>query len=176
MMICTGPVIPRESSRKGKHMSRIELNAELARESFAKAHASPRKRHPVLLHEPGAYFNEVYNFIGRDSYMQPHLHPGSEKIEIIQVLSGRVAVIYFDDQGRITQQTVLTPAGLDQIKVPAFTWHTYVMLTDEVITYETMDGIYDPATWKTFAPWAPIESTTAAISYLESLRSIIDLT
>jgi cupin fold WbuC family metalloprotein len=154
-------------------MSRIELNPELERESFAKAHASPRKRHPVLLHAPGAYFNEVYNFIGRESYMQPHLHPGPEKIETIQVLSGRAAVIYFDDQGRITKSTLLESSATDRIEVPAFTWHTYVMLTEEVITYETMNGIYDPATWKTFAPWAPEENTSTAAGYLVMLRDLL---
>jgi hypothetical protein len=30
------------------------------------------------------------------------------------------------------------------VSVPSFTWHTYIMLTDKVITYETMNGIYDP--------------------------------
>ncbi len=157
-------------------MGRIELNAGLAKESFAKAHASSRKRHPVMLHEPGAYFNEVYNFIGRDSYMQPHLHPGPEKIEIIQVLSGLAAVVYFDQQGRITQRTVLDPAQCDRIEVPAFTWHTYVMLSDEVITYETMNGIYDPATWKKFAPWAPAETAGEAADYLIALRNAVSLT
>ena len=155
-------------------MGRIQLSADFARQSFAKANASSRKRHPVLLHKPGAYFNEVYNFIGWGSYMQPHLHPGSEKIEIIEVISGLAAVIYFDNQGQITQRTLLDPAKYARIEVPAFTWHTYVMLSDEVITYETMNGIYDPATWKTFATWAPLESAVEAADYLVSLRDAVN--
>lgn len=174
-MISTGLVVQRELAGKGNHMSRIELNAELTRESFARAHASPRKRHAVLLHEPGAYFNEVYNFIGRDSYMHPHLHPGPEKIEIIHVLSGKAAVVYFDDHGQITQHTLLEPCSKDRIEVPAFTWHTYVMLTDEVITYETMNGVYDPATWKAFAPWSPAENADDAADYLAELRKAVEL-
>ena len=48
---------------------------------FLKAKQSERKRFPKILHEKGDYNNRVINFVLEDSYMQPHLHPGEEKIE-----------------------------------------------------------------------------------------------
>jgi len=150
-------------------MIKRTLTDEMIRHGLSKAHSSPRKRYPLLLHEHGAYFNEVFNFICQDSYMQPHLHPGSEKNEIIQVLRGALAVLYFDENGMITEETLLDAEQFDSIEVPAFTWHTYVMLSSEVITYECMNGIYDPATWKQFAPWAPSENSAEATPYLETL-------
>jgi len=44
------------------------------------------------------------------------------------------------------------------------------MLTENVITYETMMGIYQPETWKKFAGWAPRENTLESIDYLALLR------
>jgi cupin fold WbuC family metalloprotein len=142
---------------------------EMIRHGFSNAHSSLRKRYPLLLHEHGAYFNEVFNFICRDSYMQPHLHPGSEKNEIIQVVRGTLAVLYFDENGIVTEKTLLNAEQFDSIEVPAFTWHTYVMLSSEVITYECMNGIYNPVTWKQFAPWAPSENSAEATAYFETL-------
>lgn len=50
-------------------------------EDLIKARSSPRRRYPKLLHKPGDELNHVFNFIIRDSYMRPHMHPGDEKIE-----------------------------------------------------------------------------------------------
>jgi len=133
---------------------------------------SPRRRHPKILHNPGDEFNRVVNFIMRDSYMQPHHHPGPEKIEKIYVLEGRMAVLFFDDAGAVTKVTHLEgPSGF--IAVPAYTWHTYVMLTDHVISYETMMGRYEPASWKEMAQWAPVENVPESAPYLESLKDAV---
>lgn len=134
------------------------------------ARTSPRHRYPKLLHKPGDEFNRVFNFIMHNSYMQPHLHPGEEKIEEIFIVEGRVATIFFDDQGDIREVVLLEKGGVESVRVPAFAWHTYVVLTERAITYETMMGKYDPKTWKEFAQWAPAEGIAESSAYLESLR------
>lgn len=131
---------------------------------------SDRKRFAKILHQPGAEFNEVFNFINHDSYMQPHLHPGNEKIEHIHVIEGRLAILFFNDSGSIIDCTVLEKGGVSSVAVPAFTWHTYVMLAENVITYETMMGVYQLETWKRFADWAPLEGGADGADYLASLR------
>jgi len=135
--------------------------------------SSDRHRYPKLLHKKGDEFNRVFNFMTRDSYMQPHLHPGSEKIECIHIVSGELATIFFDDQGHVVDVHLLSKDHKPFINVPAFTWHTYIILSDIAITYETMMGVYDPQTWKHFASWAPTESDPRSSSYRESLRSLI---
>lgn len=132
---------------------------------------SSRRRYPKLLHKPGDEFNRVFNFTMGDSYMQPHLHPGEEKIEEIFLVKGRLAIFFFDDSGSIIQIINLKEEGVDFVRVPAYTWHTYVMLTNEVITYETMEGKYDPKNWKSFAPWAPLEGSLESLAYLEFLKA-----
>lgn len=149
-----------------------QLSEREIEEGLSQARSSSRHRYPKLLHKPGDEFNRVFNFITRGSYMQPHLHPGEEKIEDIYIVEGKMATIFFDDQGVVRNVVLLEKGGLEYVKVPAFAWHTYVMLTDEVVTYETMMGRYDPLTWKQFAVWAPAENSPESLSYLSTLKSI----
>ena len=100
-----------------------------------------------------------------------YIHPSNEKAERIWVLEGKVAVIAFNDGGEVVDVAELEAGRLSGVQVPPFTWHTYIMLTDRVITYETMEGVYDPVTWKTFADWAPTEDSVDKESYRESLRN-----
>lgn len=140
-------------------------------EGLLHAADSARRRYPNILHNPGAEFNRVINFIMDDSYMQPHLHPGVEKIERICLIRGKVAILFFDDLGAVINCAVLEKEGADFIDVPAFSWHTYVMLSKQAITYETMMGKYAPETWKRLAKWAPVESSPACLDYLDGLKN-----
>ncbi len=110
----------------------------------------------------------------KDSYMQPHLHPGKEKIEKMYLVQGKFAVLFFDDNGKIIDIVTLEMNKKEYIEIPAFSWHTYVMLTEEVICYETMMGKYDPNTWKKIAEWAPSENTPASDIYLMSLKKQVN--
>ena len=139
---------------------------------LSEAVISEKRRTVKILHQKGDEFNHVFNFICDDSYMHPHLHPGDEKIENIHILKGSCAVIYFDDAGNPFHATLLGGGGSSIIKVPAFTWHTYVMLTDLVVTYETMLGVYQPDTWKRLATWAPSEGSETSLQYLNQLKQI----
>ena len=148
-----------------------QLSKNLAGDTgLIEASKSPRHRFARILHEKGDEFNRVINFILKDSYMQPHLHPGTEKVEVIKILEGELEVIFFNDFGGVISRTHLKRGANEFIEVPAFQWHTYVMLTDYAITYETMMGIYDPETWKRSAPWAPMEGEEKSKYYLEELR------
>ena len=93
------------------------------------------------------------------------------KIEKMYLIKGSFALILFNELGEISQTKILEEGKLDFIEVPAFTWHTYVMLSDEVIIYETMEGSYHIDTWKKMASWAPKENSLNASNYLEILKS-----
>lgn len=134
---------------------------------------SPKQRVPKILHKPGAIFNQIINFVLAGSYMQPHQHPNKDKVEEIWLLVGRMAVLFFDNKGDVTKSVILEPGQNDYIRIPAFAWHTYVTLSNHSISYETMHGIYDPATWKEFAPWAPTEDTPESITYLDLLKQTV---
>jgi len=152
-----------------------QLSEQEIQNGLLQASISKRRRHPKILHNPGDEFNRVINFILHDSYMQPHLHPGTEKIEKIYLLQGKIAIFYFNEQGEVRECMVLEEGRLEMIEVPAFTWHTYVILSEFVVTYETMMGVYDPKTWKKFAKFSPLENSVESITYLRLLKDKGDL-
>ena len=123
------------------------------------------------MHKKGDYLNKVINFVLFDSYMHPHRHPGEEKIEKMYLIDGSFALILFNDKGDIDETIILEKGKKESVEVSAFTWHTYVMLTGEVIIYEEMDGVYDPSSWKEMAPWAPLENSLESAIYLEALKA-----
>ncbi len=148
-----------------------ELSNQDIKYHFDLSQNSERHRSPKILHKKGDYVNQVFNFILNDSYMQPHLHPGNEKIEKMYLIYGSFALIMFNDKGKVIETHIMAKGKNEFIEVPAFSWHTYVMLTDQVIVYEEMDGIYEPSSWKEMASWAPKENTPEADKYLETLRA-----
>ena len=148
-----------------------DLSADEVHHYFLEAEKSERKRSPKILHNQGDYYNKVVNFVLDESYMQPHLHPGDEKIEKMFLVEGSFALVLFDNNGQISESIILAKGERESIDVPAFTWHTYIMLTKKVVIYETMEGVYDPSTWKEMASWAPIENSNDTLKYLSVLKS-----
>ena len=63
-----------------------EISKTEIRQCLQRAADSPRRRYPKIIHKPGAQFNQVFNFMMGDTYMQPHLHPSDEKIEKMYLL------------------------------------------------------------------------------------------
>jgi cupin fold WbuC family metalloprotein len=147
------------------------LSLEDIKYHFDLSDNSQRRRSPKIIHKKGDYINKVFNFILSSSYMQPHLHPGIEKIEKMYLLRGSFALFIFDEKGVIIESIILEKGKKEIVSVPAFTWHTYVMLTDQVIVYEEMEGVYHPSSWKEMAPWAPQEDSPQAALYLENLKA-----
>ena len=95
------------------------LSDQLFIEMLDQAKNSIRHRYSYVLHKPGAEFNRVFNLMRHNSYMQPHLHPGKEKIEKIYIIKGSVCCFFFDDFGRITHKIHLKTNREDFISVPA---------------------------------------------------------
>ena len=151
----------------------LELSLDDINYYFDLAYNSERRRSPKIMHKKGDYINKVFNFILSDSYMHPHLHPGSEKIEKMYLIKGSFVLIIFDDKGNVKETVVLSNGKKEFVAVPAYTWHTYVMLSQKVIIYETMEGIYNPSSWKRMAPWAPLENSEDSSVYLSTLKNLI---
>ena len=66
---------------------------------------------------------------------------------------------------------MLERGQVEFVEIPAFTWHTYVMLSEHAVTYETMMGKYEPDTWKSSAAWAPPEGSAESVPYLAALKA-----
>ena len=101
------------------------------------------------------------------------MHPSQEKVESMHLIQGVCAVLLFSGTGSIEKTVILEEDGIRNIQVPAFTWHTYVILSEDAVIYETMMGQYEATTWKTFADWAPSENDPEADNYLRMLQSFV---
>lgn len=138
---------------------------------LARARVSPRLRANHCFHRPDERLQRMVNCALKGSYFAPHRHERSGKLEIFTVLRGRVLIAAFDDDGEVTEKTVLEAGrGPWQITIPPFAWHTLAVLSADAALYEVIDGHYDAATHKVFATWAPPESDRSrGQAYLESL-------
>ena len=137
---------------------------------FKSAQLSKKKRYPLIVHQKGDEFNQVFNFILEDSYMKPHMHPDRNMIEKMHLISGSFKLIFFDEKGK-PKKTYDIDKKNSRVKVPGFTWHTYVMTSKSTIVFETMMGKYNPSTWKRMPDWAPDENSSNSNEYLQNLKN-----
>ncbi len=161
-----------------------KLDSILIAEILQRAHQSSRRRANHCFHSPSDRLQRMVNVALKGSYFAPHQHKNPDKLEIFTILSGRVIVITFNDQGEITDKVFLSREPENgntaakektafQVEIPPGVWHTLVVLSEEAVLYEIIDGHYHPDTHKKFAPWAPLESDSeAAQEYLEKLISL----
>ena len=146
-----------------------DLSEKKILEYCEKAKSSARKRIPLVMHKPGDDFNQVFNFVCKDSYMRPHLHPKKKMIEKMHLIKGSFRLFFFNDDSSISKFYDISSKG-QKVQVPSNTWHTYIITSDISVIFETMVGKYDPLTWKKMADWAPDENHQDSNFYLKQLK------
>lgn len=142
----------------------------------------PRKRIHCNLHKDyDDPCQRLFNAVGIDSYIPPHKHsPGSGE-ECLVAVMGLFAIIIFDDLGEVVESKKIgsqsyCSAGKSEsigVEVPENTWHTVLALTNSSVLLEVKRGPFDPSQPKELASWAPLEGSTEAGVYLETLKKIL---
>jgi cupin fold WbuC family metalloprotein len=147
------------------------ISADLFARVLAEARQSPRRRmnfnfHATLDENP----SRLLNVLLRGTYITPHRHADPPKAESFVVLEGRIAILIFDDAGRLLARHALGhgDAALGVDLAPGV-WHTAAALSDYAVCFEVKPGPYVQAVDKEFAPWAPREGDPRCAAYLESL-------
>lgn len=147
------------------------LPRNLLEELAAKAALSPRQRAHHNIHASAD--DRVQRFIvvaQPAAYFRPHRH--ATKSELAVLLRGRVDVLVFDEEGRVTARYGIGD-GTDSVayETPESTWHTLVSGPDGCAFLEIKEGPYDAATATEFAAWAPAEGVGAVPGFLDWLRA-----
>lgn len=88
------------------------------------------------------------------TYVRPHRHPHT--FELLFPLRGRFVVLTFDEQGCVTQRTVLGEECA-ALEMDAGTWHAVLSLDSGGVIFEVKHGGYQPVAEQDSAPWAPAE-------------------
>lgn len=134
------------------------------------ARSAPRRRTHATMHdELSDPIQRVVIALQPGTYIRPHRH--AEGVwEMFAVLDGALAVLTFDDDGRVTKRVELRPGGDRMAQVPPGTWHSLVALAPDTLAFEVKPGPYRPLTDKDFAAWAPAEGdpgAPATVAWLE---------
>lgn len=126
--------------------------------------------HPVLT-DP---IQRLFNAMEPGTYTRPHRHARDSGWELMLVLRGEFAVLFFDADGLVLNRIALSaPRGDGAVDIPAYTWHCVVSLAPGTLMFEVKPGPYSPVDDKDFAPWAPAEGasdTSAWVKWFEAAQ------
>jgi len=148
-----------------------KITKELLDNLSKQAKASPRKRMNYNFHENmDDTLHRMLNAIEPGSYIQPHKHENPDKAEAFVVLRGKFLAISFDNNGTVTDHSVLSPEDcMFGVDIKPRVWHTIIALEQDSIIYECKDGPWQQMNDKNFAEWAPKEGDENAQEYMQNL-------
>ena len=153
------------------------IDSELMDRVAAEARLSPRKRMNYNFHastdEP---VNRLLNVMHRGSYLPVHRHFSPERSESIAVLRGKVGVLFYDDEGNLTDKREVGPAcdcvGFD---IEAGVWHGLVVLEDDTVLFEIKQGPFAPIVPENIASWMPdVADEEAVEEYVKALEKLFE--
>ncbi len=148
------------------------ITSELVDKLTAQAAAAPRKRAHYNLH-PTLDDNVQRLCIAMEpgTYVRPHRHSDPETWEVLIILRGSLALLIFDDSGRVSERVVLTTGGpVTGVEFPQNTWHAPAALAPGTVVFEIKQGPYVPVAEINHAAWAPPEGKPETAKFLEWYR------
>ncbi len=142
--------------------------ADALRALTAEAAASPRRRKNLNLHETlDDPIQRLCNAFEPGTYLRPHRHSAPGTWELFIALTGRAAMLTFDDAGCVTARAELQAGGpVYAVEVPAGAWHSLVSLASGTVLFEVKRGPYRPTGENDFASWAPREGDAGAAAFV----------
>lgn len=153
-----------------------KIDKEVLNCVIQQAKSAPRKRKNYNFHETfDDPINRMLNAVEPGSYVQPHKHEDPDKREVFLLLKGRMAVVFFDNNGNVNDHIILDNKENFGVEIPPSTWHTIIALETGTIVYEIKDGPYSVSDDKNFANWAPKEGDKNCHDYLNELISKLNL-
>lgn len=137
----------------------------------AAAETAPRRRTHAILHDDSADpVQRMIIALQPGTYVRPHRHEGGGVWELFAVLDGALAVLTFDDTGKVTGRFELCSGGDRIAQLAPGQWHSVAALAPNTVALEVKPGPYRPTTDKDFAAWAPAEGqdgAAAMVAWLE---------
>ncbi|MEK6917453.1 MAG: WbuC family cupin fold metalloprotein [Nanoarchaeota archaeon] len=156
------------------------VNQKIIDDLLEEARKDPRLRKAKAL-KPADYtgVRPLLNAMLPGTYVRPHRH-GERLDEYWLVLRGKLAPIYFTDEGDIKNYEIVSESSRDVsslVYIPEKNFHSLVVIDNPAVILEITQGPYDPKIYKEFAPWAPLESDIeGSKKYLDNLLSRLNIT
>jgi cupin fold WbuC family metalloprotein len=148
-----------------------KLDETLFSDLLTQADLSERKRAHYCLHtEHDDPVQRMCIGLKKGTYVRPHFHGQNKKWELLLVLKGRLALVIFDQAGKIIEKLSLSPnQTIMGAEFPENTWHSIYPETDDVIILEVKPGPFTPAQASDFASWAPKEGEPSVNAFMQWL-------
>ncbi|MCF6177692.1 MAG: WbuC family cupin fold metalloprotein [Victivallaceae bacterium] len=128
------------------------------------AEKSPRRRAHHTIHEADDDpVQRLFVALAPGTYFRPHRH--TNKKELVIILQGRLAILVFDNDGKVIDRYELTPGTMPVLEHPMDNWHACVALAPETLFIEVKQGPFTPIEPEDFAQWAPAEGTPGAPAF-----------
>ncbi len=154
----------------------FKITNELIDKVLEEAAQNPRRRKHFNFHRS---YNEklqrLINTFYADTYIPPHNHSDSGKIEILILLKGRVCIAIFNDHGEIIDSIILSRDGEYGVELQPHEWHMIIAVEDKSVLFEVKEGPFEESKKKYFAPWSPEPGTPEAQEYLLSIKKKLNL-
>ena len=129
---------------------------------------APLKRARLCLHHsPNDAIQEMVIAFHQSTYIRPHRH--HLKTESFHMIEGDVLVVFFDDEGKVTQKLHLSTEKPHPFlyRLSTTRWHTVVCLTEYALFHEVTMGPFSPAE---FPSWEPKNQPQSIALFKESLK------
>lgn len=146
-------------------MTKLITNKDLDLLAEQAAH-SDRLRTHLNVHETlDAAVQRLFIATEPGTYMRPHRHPQPHKWELLLLVSGKIDLLLFDNNGILTQRECLSDSDVRAVEIQPNTWHAYSCQQPGTVVIEIKEGAYIPTAPEDFAPWSPEEGTEQGESY-----------
>lgn len=150
------------------------ITTDLLHRLSEQARVSPRLRKNHNIHRcDESRCHRLLNAIEPASYIRPHRHLDPEKDEAVILMSGKLGVVTFSDDGAVAETVLLShESGNLAADIPSGIYHAAVSLEPGTVFFETKAGPYLPLSDAEKAVWAPAEDAPDAAAYLERIKGL----
>ena len=155
----------------------IKINKELLDKVSKLAKASLRLRINYNFHlTADDTLQRLLNAMEPGTYIQPHKHENPDKREAFWAIRGKILVVEFDHQGKITEHCILSPDdGVFGCEITIKGWHSVIPLEENTVAYEVKDGPYNVEIDKQFASWAPDENSFERFAFVQNIFNELNI-
>lgn len=148
------------------------LHNKMIENGLKASRMSERLRMILPLHRSqDAEVQRIINFLQPGTYIRPHMHPLPHATETIVLLSGSIRFFTFDEKGGLKTDCVLSSDPIPGIAdIERGVWHSFLVLEEDTILFETKKGPYNADTDKVFADWSPEEGAPGASGWMQQFN------
>jgi cupin fold WbuC family metalloprotein len=153
------------------------VTSDLLAQLSAEARQNKRLRKNYNIHlSDESKCHRLLNAIEPESYIRPHCHLDPEKDETFILMSGKLGIVVFADDGEIVGTVLLSHvSGNLAADIPHGVFHTAVSLESGTLFFEAKAGPYRQLSEAEISTWSPSEADVPhAKTFLANLRSLFD--